>query len=88
MRWRLLPLLHESRSYPDAGASTLPEALTGRELEVLRMLASGRSNRRIADELVVTLDTVKKHVTHIFWKLGADNRTQAVALARDLGMIE
>ena len=61
--------------------------LTERELEVLRLLAAGRSNQRIAHELVVTLDTVKKHVTHILGKLGAANRTEAVARARDLGLI-
>jgi LuxR family maltose regulon positive regulatory protein len=65
----------------------LPEPLTGREMEVLRLLAAGRSNQRIAHELVVALDTVKKHVTHILGKLGAANRTEAVARARQLGLI-
>jgi LuxR family maltose regulon positive regulatory protein len=63
------------------------EPLTDRELEVLRLLAAGRRNRDIAQELVVTLETVKKHVSHIFNKLGASNRTQAVAHARALGLI-
>jgi LuxR family transcriptional regulator, maltose regulon positive regulatory protein len=65
----------------------LAEPLTDRELEVLRLLAAGRSNQRIAHELVVALDTVKKHVTHILGKLGAANRTEAVARARQLGLI-
>ena len=65
----------------------LIEPLTGRELEVLRLLAAGRSNQRIAHDLVVALDTVKKHVTHILGKLGAANRTEAVARARDLALI-
>jgi LuxR family maltose regulon positive regulatory protein len=65
----------------------LIEPLTERELEVLRLLAAGRRNRDIAQELVVTLETVKKHVSHIFDKLGAANRTQAVAHARRLGLI-
>jgi LuxR family maltose regulon positive regulatory protein len=65
----------------------LAEPLTGRELEVLRLLAAGRSNQRIAHDLVVALDTVKKHVTHILGKLGAANRTEAVARARELGLI-
>jgi LuxR family transcriptional regulator, maltose regulon positive regulatory protein len=65
----------------------LAEPLTGRELEVLRLLAAGRSNQRIARDLVVALDTVKKHVTHVLGKLGAANRTEAVARARDLGLI-
>ncbi len=65
----------------------LAEPLTDREVEVLRLLAAGRSNQRIAHELVVALDTVKKHVTHILGKLGAANRTEAVARARQLGLI-
>ncbi len=65
----------------------LAEPLTDRELEVLRLLAAGKSNQRIAHDLVVALDTVKKHVTHILGKLGAANRTEAVARARDLGLI-
>ena len=56
----------------------LVEQLTSRELEVLEMLASGSSNHAIASQLVVTLDTVKKHVSHILGKLGAANRTEAV----------
>jgi ATP/maltotriose-dependent transcriptional regulator MalT len=63
------------------------EPLTGRELEILRMMAAGRSNQSIAGELVVTLDTVKKHVGHVLRKLGAANRTEAVARARELSLI-
>jgi LuxR family transcriptional regulator, maltose regulon positive regulatory protein len=63
------------------------EPLTDRELEVPGLLAAGRSNRRIAEELVVTLDTVKEHVSHLLDKLGAANRTEAVARARELGLI-
>ena len=51
------------------------------------MLAAGSSNQFIASELVVSLDTVKKHVTHILGKLGAANRTEAVARARALNLI-
>jgi LuxR family maltose regulon positive regulatory protein len=65
----------------------LAEPLTDRELEVLRLLAAGKSNQRIAHDLVVALDTVKKHVTHVLGKLGAANRTEAVARARELGLI-
>jgi LuxR family maltose regulon positive regulatory protein len=65
----------------------MAEPLTDREAEVLRLLAAGRSNQRIAHELVVALDTVKKHVTHVLGKLGAANRTEAVARARQLGLI-
>jgi LuxR family transcriptional regulator, maltose regulon positive regulatory protein len=65
----------------------LVEPLTARELEVLGLLADGKPNQTIAEELVVTLDTVKSHVTLIFDKLGAANRTQAVSRARELGLL-
>jgi LuxR family maltose regulon positive regulatory protein len=76
---------------PQRRAATAPpglvEPLTDRELEVLRLIAAGRSNQRIAHDLVVALDTVKKHVTHVLGKLGAANRTEAAARARQLGLI-
>ncbi len=70
-----------------AAVPGLVEQLTSRELEVLMMLAAGRSNQAIASQLVVTLDTVKKHVSHVLGKLGAANRTEAVTRARELGLI-
>jgi LuxR family maltose regulon positive regulatory protein len=81
---------HAGAAPPGRAAATPPglaEPLTGRELEVLRLIAAGKSNQRIAHDLVVALDTVKKHVTHILGKLGAANRTEAVARARQLGLI-
>jgi LuxR family maltose regulon positive regulatory protein len=72
---------------PASAAIGLMEPLTRRELEVLGLVAAGRPNREIADELVVTLETVKKHLSHIFDKLGAANRTEAVARARELRLI-
>jgi LuxR family maltose regulon positive regulatory protein len=65
----------------------LVEPLTERELEVLRLLADGRSNQAIAAELVISLDTVKRHVSHLFSKLEVANRTQAVSRARELGLL-
>jgi DNA-binding CsgD family transcriptional regulator/transcriptional regulator with XRE-family HTH domain len=62
-------------------------ALTNRELEVLQLIAVGRRNREIAQDLFVTLDTVKKHISHILGKLSATNRTHAVTLARELRLI-
>jgi LuxR family maltose regulon positive regulatory protein len=70
-----------------AAVPGLIDPLTSRELEVLQMLAAGKSNQAIAGELVVTLDTVKKHVSHLLGKLGAANRTEAVTRARQLGLI-
>jgi LuxR family maltose regulon positive regulatory protein len=69
-----------------AAVPGLIDPLTSRELEVLQMLAAGKSNQAIAGELVVTLDTVKKHVSHLLGKLGAANRTEAVTRARELGL--
>ena len=71
----------------DPVPSGIVDPLTSRELEVLEKLAAGRSNQAIARELVVTLDTVKKHVGHVLGKLGAANRTEAVARARELSLI-
>jgi DNA-binding NarL/FixJ family response regulator len=61
--------------------------LTARELMVLRLIASGLSNRDIADALAISERTVKFHVTAILNRLGADNRTQAVALAARRGIL-
>jgi LuxR family maltose regulon positive regulatory protein len=69
------------------GTHGLIEPLTEREREVLRLLAAGKPNQQIARELVVSLHTVKKHVTHVLGKLGATNRTEATARARELGLL-
>ena len=60
--------------------------LSDREVEVLRLLASGRSNQEIADALVISLNTVRRHVSNIFDKTGAANRAQATAYAKDHGL--
>jgi LuxR family maltose regulon positive regulatory protein len=70
-----------------AAVAGLVEQLTAREHEVLALLAAGMSNARIAGELVITVDTVKKHVGHILDKLGAANRTEAVTRGQQLGLI-
>ena len=65
----------------------LYEALTPRELEVLEVLAQGLSNRSIAARLAISEHTVKFHVSSIFAKLGAENRTDAVRRGVRLGLI-
>jgi LuxR family maltose regulon positive regulatory protein len=65
----------------------LPEPLSERELEVLRLIAAGRSNREIAETLVLALGTVKAHLHNIYGKLDAQTRTQALARARELKLL-
>jgi DNA-binding NarL/FixJ family response regulator len=64
------------------------EALTSREVEVLREIAGGNRNRDIADKLFITEETVKVHIKHIMEKLGASDRTQAVAIGVRRGIIQ
>jgi DNA-binding NarL/FixJ family response regulator len=64
-----------------------PELLSGRELEVLRLMATGASNRSIATELYISESTVKTHIQSIFQKLGVNDRTEAVTHALQKGMI-
>jgi DNA-binding NarL/FixJ family response regulator len=64
------------------------EALTVREVEVLREIAGGNRNRDIAEKLFITEETVKVHIKHIMEKLGASDRTQAVAIGVRRGIIQ
>ena len=61
--------------------------MSERELEVLAPLAAGESNRQIARELFVALSAVKTHIKNIYGKLDVRNRTQALARARELGLL-
>ena len=74
-------LLHSIRAHE------IKEALTDREMEVLRLLARGKSNKEMARELQVVEDTIKTHIRHILSKLGVQSRTQAVLAAFRLGLI-
>jgi LuxR family maltose regulon positive regulatory protein len=64
-----------------------PDPITERERDVLRLLAAGYSNQEIAAQLVLTLNTVKKHTSNLYAKLGVTSRTQAIARARELGIL-
>jgi LuxR family maltose regulon positive regulatory protein len=68
-------------------ADLLPEPLSERELEVLQLAATGVSNQDIADQLFIALSTVKKHMGNILVKLDTPNRVQAIARARELGLL-
>lgn len=72
---------------PTTTGPTLPNPLSEREREVLRLVAEGLSNQQIADRLFITERTVRFHVTSVFNRLGADNRAQAVALATQRGLL-
>ncbi len=72
------------------GAASLLDPLTEREVQVLRRIADGATNREIAeiaDELVLAVNTVKRHISNIFGKLEVSNRTQAIARARQLKLL-
>ena len=69
-------------------SSGVVEELTPREHEVLRLLTKGRQNKEIAADLFITERTVKFHITSILAKLGAGNRTEAVTIALQQGLVE
>ena len=68
-------------------ASPLVDPLTGREEEILALVAAGLTNQEIAEKLIISIGTVKRHVSNIFGKLGASHRAQAVALANEMGLL-
>ena len=66
--------------------AALPEPLSAQEIRVLKLVAAGKSNQEIADELVISTGTAKWHVHNILQKLEVNNRAQAIARARELGI--
>lgn len=70
-----------------SGATELITPLSAREMEILRLVATGASNKEIGEQLVITEGTVKNHLSNILNKLGARDRMQAVLKARELGLI-
>jgi LuxR family maltose regulon positive regulatory protein len=80
-------LKSEDASYVPPPAQSLIEPLSRREVEVLRLIAQGLSNQEMSEQLVLTLETVKGHNKKIFSKLHVQRRTEAVARARELGLL-
>ena len=68
-------------------SEVLPEPLSEREIELLRLVASGASNKEIGESLFITEGTVKNHITHILGKLSVRDRTQAALKAKEIGLI-
>ena len=63
------------------------DPLTPRELQIMRLICKGYSNPEIASELVVTINTIKKHTSNIYGKMGVRSRTQAIARAHELNLL-
>jgi DNA-binding NarL/FixJ family response regulator len=80
------PAESSSSSLPPSASPEQPDDLTAREVEVLKLIAEGRSNAEIAEALIVSAATVKTHVNRIFYKTGARDRAQAVRYAYEHGI--
>ena len=81
------PLLLKEEAVANGKSDLRPQALTGRQADVLRLLARGLSNKQIGRELLVSERTVKAHVTAVFKSLGVASRAQAVEAARRAGLV-
>ena len=84
---KLLAAFAEETVPPGAPLAPYTGILSERELEVLRLMAVGCPDREIANELVIAVGTAKRHAANIFNKLDVRNRTEAVAKARQLGLL-
>jgi LuxR family maltose regulon positive regulatory protein len=85
--WKAEEHKSEAPAYPSPPAQSLIEPLSRREVEVLQLIAQGLSNQEISERLILALETVKGHNKKIFGKLQVQRRTEAVARARQLGLL-
>ena len=85
---RLLEYAGISRPEATGRPQALVEPLSPRELEVLELIVAGRSNQEVADRLVIVVGTVRRHLNNIYGKLGVSSRTQAIARAHALRLLE
>ena len=72
---------------PSKASPSYPDGLTQREVQVLRAVASGKSNPQVAEELFISLNTVTRHLTNIFGKTGTSNRAEAAVYAAQHGLL-
>jgi LuxR family transcriptional regulator, maltose regulon positive regulatory protein len=84
---KILMVLERDSARTGSPVGELPEPLSGREHEILQLVAAGKSNRRIASELFISVGTVKTHLNNLYRKLEVRSRTQAIARARELKLI-
>jgi LuxR family maltose regulon positive regulatory protein len=84
---RILDVMAEKNEIAGTDQSSLIEPLSDRELEVLRLVSEGMSNREIAEKLVISTGTAKTHVHNLCGKLGVRNRTEAALKAKELGVV-
>jgi LuxR family maltose regulon positive regulatory protein len=84
---RLLEAFPQPASSGKPKSESLPDPLSERELDILRLIAAGRSNQEIADMLVIAVSTVKSHINNLYGKLGTNRRTEAITIAREQGLL-
>jgi LuxR family maltose regulon positive regulatory protein len=82
----LLAQVRPSSKQVNEHVQVLIDPLTIRELEVLKLIEQGCTNQDIADRLVISIPTVKRHISNIYSKLGVKNRTQAISVGKDLNI--
>jgi len=85
---KLLATFSQPTPVEKAKDEDILDPLSDRELDILRLIATGRSNKEIAEILVIALSTVKSHINNLYSKLGTRRRTQAISIARELGLLE
>jgi LuxR family maltose regulon positive regulatory protein len=83
----LLAAMGEVEEETQSPVRLLPERLSAREAEVLKLIETGCSNQEIAEKLVISIATVKRHISNIYAKLGVRNRTQAVSIGKELRLL-
>jgi LuxR family maltose regulon positive regulatory protein len=84
----LLSGIEKTSGMTQPSMQLLVEPLTAREVEVLKLINAGCSNQEIAEKLVISIPTVKRHISNIYTKLGVKSRTQALAIGKELKIFE